>query len=719
MKLNQIILTIIISVLSTLSTYGQSDEETIQKLISFIYYSDPTVNRSAPVNNTDVANGIEEGRFWEDTGIDDLQAFVRSVCKSPSNGGDRALQHSIAEVLKLTNRRILVYLWNDSRSLQESQYAHGNKPCLSDYSEAANVVNNRVWPCAWHLTTGEDPKWGGNVHIGQYFASEYGLKELQATFIHEFMHTQDPVSILYQRFLVGGHSYDYGFDEDHYGEEAMPNKRMAYGEVIANVLGLMYNNTSMESYLDWYVSNGNIMVEKQMPNDFFKVNRQRMGFSDDVWLYDQINNTHGPGTPHRRSSRYVTYPIRSLAPKFLIHNEMVSAMALALTSYHVRDIDPFIYAVKEVNKEIVNNQQQDPFALIVNKFALGLTSRGDSPTLILTDLKSNGVQNEPYYAILPLAYFDYFTGYGATSKSEFNTMFNDELDATLLSIYWDFFKNKVRTIPFLPVLSSQSDTRSFQTILSHNLTDISIQCGVNQSFPAGVMDHNFESASSTTSSSASTSDTSAAHSENRSSTASSTTISSESNCQDWPSYGDESSITVNGVTIPVFNANTAQKGNMEQTLSRLPAAHLNSIPRIIIVSAAGPNYFLKNPSRGGASWRCNPSNREDEWIKLSEYSLSERRNQRINFTLLHEVGHFIDRDFNIVSGHQEEARRYLREVNYRGHTQGAGEAIAQGYMYYFATTTAQDRRPRVRDRLPVYLKEILENSSAWSNTSTW
>ncbi|TVZ14874.1 hypothetical protein [Maribacter sp. MAR_2009_72] len=718
----KIILTLFI--LIGVNSYAQSDTETIRNLLRFTYFPEPTEDRRFPIVNTSVASGTETGRFWEDSGIDDLQNFIRAVLKDPSSGGDATLQHAIAEVLKLNNRKILVYLWKDANSITRSQYAHSLKPCVSDYDRSDSATDYHVWPCAAYISREDDPNWGGYVHIGQHYATAKGYDKLKATFIHEFMHTQDPVSALNDRFTVMNHLYRYGHDGTHFDVEAVPNKRQAYKEGIANVLSILFDNNDLQRYLRWFANNGSIMVEREVPHGFFRVFRGIMGYSDDVWLYNQISAVHGAGVQHGSHPEYSTYPVRNLNPEFIVHNEVVTAMALGLTSLHVRDIDPFIWAVKKVNTQIRGNQEQDPFALIVNKFALGLTSRGDSLAEIQNQLESSGVQDQPYYPILPLAYFDFFTGYGASSKSEFNAMFSGELNTTLLDIYWDYFKDRVRTVPIPPIPNSSGSSRSGQSRIWDNISDVSIQCGVNQSLLPGVQDFNFEPSGSSNSNTPQATDdldesSRAASSEDGDEGTSQASTQADGDCRDWPSFGTESSVTANGVSVPVFNATEAQKSNLEQTLSRLPVAHINAIPQIIIVSDDGPNYFLSHPERGGASWRCSPANRANEWIKISAYSLTERRNQKINFTLLHEIGHFIDRDFNIVSAHQEEARRYLRETDYQGHTQGAGEAIAQGYMYYFASTTATERNPRVRDRLPVYLKEILENSSAWANVSTW
>lgn len=705
---------LLIGFLVTLNSYGQTDLETIKDLLRFTYFPDPTQDSRFAVNNEQVSNNELNGRFWTDTGIDELQTFVKAILQPASSGGDATLQNYVAQVLKLNNRRILIYLWNDSSSMTRSQYAHRLKPCISDYDRSESGVNNRVWPCANYLSPSDDPNWGGYVHVGQYYGQDKGLKNLKATFIHEFMHTQDPVSALNNRFVVNNHLYRYGADGTHFFTEALPNKRAAYKEAVANVMSLMFNGTSLNYYLTWYATNGDLLVERQTPSGFFRFFQDLFGYSDNVWLYDQIKDEIGAGTPDAIVRGYDAYPVRSLPPRFIVHNETVTALALALTSLHVRDIDPFMFAVKKVNTTIVSNQQKDPVALIVNKMALGLTSRGDSLSAILSQLQSSGViNNQPYYIVLPLAYFDYFTGFAARSKNEFNALFNNEIDPTLLNIYWNYFKDRVRTVAIMPTSGSGTPAER-QSEIWNNLTDVSIQCGVNQSMMEGVEDFNFEPPSTGPS----------APSEPASPTADATDsnapgTTSDGPCQTWPSFGTESSVTVKGVTVPVFNASTSQKTNIEQTLNRLPASHIRAIPRIIVVSDDGPNYFLSHPERGGASWRCSPAQRSNEWIKLSSYSLSEARNRRINYTLLHEIGHFIDRDYNVLSGHTDEANRYLRETDYSGHTQGAGEAIAQGYMYYFATTTASERSPGVRERLPRYLIDILENSSAWSDSSNW
>lgn len=496
MKTYQFLLVLALGILPIISQGQSEDVRTIRDLVSFTYFPDPTVDSRFPINNGEVINNQHNGRFWDDSGINELQNFVKALLQDSSHGGDVTLQNYVAQVLKLNNRRILIYLWNDSSSLQRSQYAHAQKPCVSDYDRSASGTNFRVWPCANFLSVADDPNWGGYVHVGQYYGQDKGFKELKATFIHEFMHTQDPVSALNNRFTVNGHLYRYSSDGSHFFTEALPNKRAAYKESVANVLSLMFNGANLNHYLNWYANNGSILVERQTPSGFFRFFQDIFGYSDDVWLYDQIRDAIGPGTPDAIVTGYDAYPVRSLPARFIVHNETITAMALALTSLHVRDIDPFMWGVKEVNTAIIGNQSQDPFALIVNKMALGLTSRGDSVAQIKNQLQNTGVQDQPYYIVLPLAYFDFFTGYSASSKAEFKALFNNDLDNTLLDVYWDYFKDRVRTVSIPPVPAPSGSTRSAQSRLWDNLTDVSIKCGVNQSMMAGIEDFNFEPPSS-------------------------------------------------------------------------------------------------------------------------------------------------------------------------------------------------------------------------------
>lgn len=154
-------------------------------------------------------------------------------------------------------------------------------------------------------------------------------------------------------------------------------------------------------------------------------------------------------------------------------------------------------------------------------------------------------------------------------------------------------------------------------------------------------------------------------------------------------------ITVNGATLTVYNANAAQITNIVNTLRLLPTDHIRCIPMII----ANRNGLANG---GGTMWNADPQIR---WIALSTESLTRQRNQRINFTLLHETGHCVDYTFHIATTANRAAlSQYLQSIHYRGHTTGPGEGVAEAYWKYF--TNAE---------IPPNMRAILEQSAAWRN----
>lgn len=166
----------------------------------------------------------------------------------------------------------------------------------------------------------------------------------------------------------------------------------------------------------------------------------------------------------------------------------------------------------------------------------------------------------------------------------------------------------------------------------------------------------------------------------------------------WAQKVNPQQITVNGATLTVYNATAAQITNITNTLRLLPTAHIRCIPMII----ANRNGLANG---GGTMWNANPQQR---WIALSTESLTRQSNQRLNFTLLHETGHCVDYTFQIATTANRDAlNQYLQSINYRGHTTGAGEGIAESYWRYFTAP----------GQVPANMRAILEQSTAWRNMS--
>jgi hypothetical protein len=156
-------------------------------------------------------------------------------------------------------------------------------------------------------------------------------------------------------------------------------------------------------------------------------------------------------------------------------------------------------------------------------------------------------------------------------------------------------------------------------------------------------------------------------------------------------------ITVNSVTLSVYNASADDIANITNTLKKLPSAHIRCIPYIIANNSA-----LNN---GGATWW--PADKPQERrISISKEAMKKRSNQTINLTLLHEVGHCVDYTLVIAYGNHTALNQYLIDLKYKGHTVSAGEGVAEAYWRYFTN------KP-----IPENIKKILTQSKAWRDLS--
>lgn len=205
-------------------------------------------------------------------------------------------------------------------------------------------------------------------------------------------------------------------------------------------------------------------------------------------------------------------------------------------------------------------------------------------------------------------------------------------------------------------------------------------------------------------------------------------------------WGISETVSINGLSFNIFNANTSQSAIIQEVLSVLPTFYLEAVPQNIRIgdplhgtiqaSTTASMHTVTDPSGrtrqkllgdpygetiGGGSRRCSQVNDDYEYIILHPLTFTiASENPRM--TLLHEIGHFVDREFSIsdhqVRAHRSEFRGYLS--SYRGDSRGNDEVIAQGIMYYFLQKywLRGVRRTATRilpsPRFPVWLRDIIQ-----------
>ncbi|MBL9010818.1 MAG: hypothetical protein JNL56_06540 [Alphaproteobacteria bacterium] len=150
----------------------------------------------------------------------------------------------------------------------------------------------------------------------------------------------------------------------------------------------------------------------------------------------------------------------------------------------------------------------------------------------------------------------------------------------------------------------------------------------------------------------------------------------------------------------------SQQAQIEDALALVPVQHLGAIPEI---------WIGNRPASGGGFYRNPPH------IGLNRRTFDAEHNRRHLFTLLHEIGHAVDRQLHAVTQFQHRCTAsgdsepsgaewtLYRAIAYGGRNRRAdgtpayGEHFAEGYAILLTRpsriTTAQQRLIRTLARL--------------------
>ena len=142
-------------------------------------------------------------------------------------------------------------------------------------------------------------------------------------------------------------------------------------------------------------------------------------------------------------------------------------------------------------------------------------------------------------------------------------------------------------------------------------------------------------------------------------------------------------LQINGVNVPVHGANPQELETIRTSLSRLPASHLRTIPRIVVADTIANG----NRTTGGNcidEGRARQLNRgrlfgtlaqhglpQQARLELSRESLTRARNG-VSSTVLHETGHFVDNAYGLSRQIRPEQ---LGSIQYRGVNNPRGEPM--------------------------------------------
>jgi len=461
---------------------GDTERTYLRGKLVFYYVNTPNTLTSVPevLDNAAIASGTESGGFWTSTKVPGLQRLVRSLLKPPAQGGDDYLQMLTTWIIKVLDKPVMLMLVNDVDAPLTS--------AAMDKWDACDDGSGHAWPCASNMANSDDFRarcakmqgktaparrdaWAGQMTLGQtVFSSGSGGNTL-ATFIHELVHTQDRSDRDDVRFWLSNKWYNYGADGTHYTIEAVPNLRATYQEGIANTMALFIDNERRKKMFDWFANNDVVLVEKALvpQSVYFNTHACASAWefpSQDIWLYNKLIAAGAKEISPNPKATYANFQIRSIPPKFIVHNEYIIALTFSEYAWHL-GMGKFLKALKS-NDALLFRTKNSPISKLYETLCtMGLEGRALSSVQNVNEAGA-----KPY--LIPLAYADFFTSYQSKTKADYATIFEGKLPQAWVDMYWDGYKDAVRSVA---VIDASHKPRFDQ------LTDIAIALGVNQSVP--------------------------------------------------------------------------------------------------------------------------------------------------------------------------------------------------------------------------------------------
>lgn len=430
-----------------------ADRAYILSKLKFYYVANPNTDTTKSLLSLSSSGTDARNVFGGNASMAPMVTFLKALLNDRSNGGDESFQFAFKEILKIRDKVLAVFMYNDA-----APFNNFAKNTFINCVDAAGYQ----WPCATNSRTGP---YFGKIHIGQHFFGAQSAVNAKFVLLHELTHTQDMSDFPQHPFFVNGRWYHYGSDGTHYYEEAVPSMGFAFMEGIANAFAYQFGGA--QSYgpalATWFSPTREILVEMATPSP-----APTAGASSDIWLYTQL--TAAGVTPISTSGGYARYRLNQLPARFLVHNEMIIANILLAYMYNIS----FTRVAKALRTYNVG-----PTSVF--------SGRGNLQTM-MTVLCQAGLpesmqaQSFPSCAdfpdrkeyLLPLAYADYFTGFSSTSLSAFNQLFDNGLNGDLIQCYWN---NRTAVKNAATAASVRNFTQAS--------TEIAIALGINSS----IMEH--------------------------------------------------------------------------------------------------------------------------------------------------------------------------------------------------------------------------------------
>ena len=371
--------------------------------LTFVYVDQPHLpksNRSASevLSNSDIANDQElTGNFWTNTNNRGSQDLVKKLLQVPQTRDDSLLQYIVGTVLRIQDKRVKVYLFNDWNNTSLTRYHPTwgiNADVIGDSTQLRNNSSSPwVWPHAMHRIQGE---FTGYLCMGSAFLNEFigGTKSGLSTIIHELVHTQDNAE--YVGVFQG---VAFGRDGSHRLNELMSNYYLPYSEGMANAFEYRYNIPSTTYFDDLQT---NAMYSYETTQSWHCANLPANSCLDQYLL-----NTHSksPDTSLVRGSganayNIEFYKIRDLPSDVLIQNETVQAYIFYAFMHY--------FSAQELALKLASLKTQTN-----RKYGFPIIFEAMVDASVDLTVSRGQINNSRYF---PLAVLDFFTGFKLTDK---------------------------------------------------------------------------------------------------------------------------------------------------------------------------------------------------------------------------------------------------------------------------------------------------------------
>ncbi len=423
------IITILIATMLANTAFAQADyRETVRQYVVEklrFFYVDNVATASAtsigPMEIDKVA--ISEGRdithpIWNNLGLKDL--LKRLLCDS-THGGDLLLQGRVANVLLITDKKVLVFLYNDFPNNAPSANWNNQHPYCRTTGYGTGR-NNASWPCAMCYNN-DQPGTTGEIGMGAYFFSAgrtdggwTSQEDKMHVFIHELVHTQ--LKLKLESSLGGVSMYGNG---GHNAYELIPSRNSAFNEGIATAFAMRYHKVAGWNISNWYTTNTPLNVD-------ILAGCGASATPPMHCLATRLNNLSVPRVDHTDPAVQL-FKIRGVPPEMISHNENVYAYMLHEYMDQFRSEMLLVRNVKAAKTEMGTA----PFTFLpLFKEMVRSTKLYTNPTApAATPARGH---------VLTMSIVDYYTGYQMDNLGELSKIIGtDYRNLPNQQYYFDYF----------------------------------------------------------------------------------------------------------------------------------------------------------------------------------------------------------------------------------------------------------------------------------------